>query len=355
MPTQLAEHLRREIVEGRLQGMMPGVLRLAADSGVHQSTVARALRELERQGLLVSRGPGRRRLIRIPAGSRPAVGLRVGVLLHERRDRDQPCQLKLAHRLRECGHSPQIAGRSLVELGTDEARIGSVVHATKADAWIIVGGSRKVLRWFSERPEPAFALFGRMRRQPLGGAGVEKAPAFVAVSRRLLALGHRRSVYLTPAPKTPGNPGRLIDAFLGELRGAGIATGSYNVPDWQPTPGGLRRCIDALFAATPPTALLIDGAPLFTAVLQHLARHGVHAPEHVSLACTDPDPGFEWFEPSVAHIHWDVDPIVRRAVRWVNHVADGRKETGKSLFKARFVDAGTIGPVPRGRRGRPSR
>lgn len=328
---------------------MPGVLRLAEELGVHQTTVGDALRELERQGLLVSRGPGRRRLIRIPAGTRIDAGLRVGVLLHEPQDHHQPYLIKLKHQLHEAGHSTHLAAKSLTEIGMDAHRLPEVVRAFQADAWVVVAGSREVLRWFAEQPPPAFALFGRMRRQSVAGSGPEKTPAYVAVARRLLALGHRRIVYVTDAPKTYENPGRLVGAFLGELDAAGIATGPYNMPDWEPSPAGLRGCLDALFAKTPPTALLVDGPQLFAATQQHLSRCGIHAPEQVSLVCTDPHPHFEWGEPTIAHIHWDLDPIIRRAVRWADHVARGKSDLRKSLFKARFIDGGTVGPAPKAR------
>ena len=59
----------------------------------------------------------------------------------------------------------------------------------------------------------------------------------------------------------------------------------------------------------------------------------------------DPDPGFEWCRPPVAHIRWDYRPVVRRVVRWTNNVALGKDDRRQSFTKAEFVDGGTIGPV----------
>jgi DNA-binding LacI/PurR family transcriptional regulator len=100
-----------------------------------------------------------------------------------------------------------------------------------------------------------------------------------------------------------------------------------------------------LYQLTPPTALIIDEAPIFTATQQYLARRGILAPRHVSLVCCEPDPAFDWFEPPITHIHWDSRPLVRRIVRWADNVARGKHDRRQGFTKADFVEGGTIGPV----------
>jgi hypothetical protein len=85
---------------------------------------------------------------------------------------------------------------------------------------------------------------------------------------------------------------------------------------------------------------------LFFAVQQHLARLGLLAPEHVSLACTDASPSFEWCRPTIAQIDWDFRPLIKRVVNWANHVSRGKDDRRKSSTQARFVSCGTIGPLP---------
>lgn len=52
-----------------------------------------------------------------------------------------------------------------------------------------------------------------------------------------------------------------------------------------------------------------------------------------------------WFHPPVAHMHWDTTPIVRRIVRWVASVQEGRADRKTINFPAEFVPGGSIGPV----------
>jgi DNA-binding LacI/PurR family transcriptional regulator len=68
-------------------------------------------------------------------------------------------------------------------------------------------------------------------------------------------------------------------------------------------------------------------------------------PDDVSLISTDSDPHFTWCRPSVAHIHWETAPVVRRALRWADNVARGNKDTRQKVVTAEFIEGGTIGPV----------
>lgn len=331
---------------GRWSKTLPGLRPLSAELGVDPKTVQAALGQLEREGVLESAGPRRSRRITLTERRRSS-SLRIGIMLFEPPDRQLSYIVDLKHRLLAAGHSPHFVCKSLTELGMDPTRLPRVIRRSEADAWMILAGSREILQWFEKLNSPAFGILGGMRRRAVAGSGPDKIPAYLAAARRLTALGHRRIVYLTRSPLSFDDPGRPVGAFLGELKAAGIPTGPYNLPNWENSPGGLRRCLDTLFAATPPTALLIDAVELVTATLQHLSRRGIHAPEQVSLICTDPDPAFKWCEPTIAHVRWDMDPIIRRAVRWADQVARGKDDRRKSLFKAHFIDGGTVGPAPR--------
>ena len=142
--------------------------------------------------------------------------------------------------------------------------------------------------------------------------------------------------------RAPG-PGDAERAVLEEMAEHGLATGPYNLPDWDDTPEGFLRILDGLFSVTPPTALIIDEPFLFHAAKHHLAQRGIVAPAQVSLICTDPDPTFAWCRPSIAHLHWDSRPVVRRTVRWVNNMAQGKDDQGQTLTKIELVEGGTIG------------
>ncbi len=342
-PEQVAEHLRDELMRGRWSGTLPGIHRLSAELGFPRKPVERALLLLEKQGLLVPRGVGRRRQIVMPKGFTPPA-LQVRILHYQETDRALSYVLDLQHRLMEAGHSVGFASKNLLELGRNAKKVARLVKESEADAWVVFAGPREVLEWFANQPTPSFAMFGRRRTVRIAGTGPDKLPALRAVVKRLVALGHQRISLLLREEHRKPRPGPFARTFLDEMEAHGLATSTYNLPDWEDSGDGFRRCLDSLFRVTPPSALILDEAFLFNLAQHHLARRGILAPERVSLVCSDPDPAFGWAHPSVAHIRWDSRQVVSRIVRWADHVARGRDDRRQTFIKAEFVEGGTIGP-----------
>jgi DNA-binding LacI/PurR family transcriptional regulator len=342
---QVAEHLRSEILRGRWSATLPGKHQLADELGVNNKTVESALQQLEKTGLLLPQGRGRRRRVVAPDGksSRP---MRVAMLLYGSFDRFIPYIVELQHALVHAGHTVFVAPKSQLELGMDVARIGRLVKKNEADAWVVQAGARDVLEWFSEQPAPAFALFGRREGIPIGAAGPDTHAAFVAAVRQLLALGHRRIVNICRRDRRKPDLGKTERAFLHELAAHGIATSDYNLPDWDETSEGLQALLGSLFRVTPPTALILGVGAFLLPTQQFLSRQGLQVPEQVSLVCLSQDPDFAWCSPSIAHVTWNPDAVIRRIVRWAATVSRGRKDVKQTLTAAEFIPGGTVAAVP---------
>lgn len=345
---QLAEHLRGEILRGDLSGAMPGIDKLAGTLGCSQRTVIGAVKQLEQEGILLMQGAGRASKIRSQDGAAKPT-LKIRMMLYDREDSDSdavnPYLTEIRSHLENAGHTISFASRTLRQLGMEKSRVARYVGSEDADAWVVASASREVLKWFSEQPKPAFALFGRRHGLPIAGIGPDKAGSFKATTRQLIGLGHRRIVLLVrPARRLP-EPGLPERTFLEELTHAGIKTGSYNLPDWDGTTEGLHKTLDMTFRHTPPTAVIIDEPPIFLSVQHYLARRGILAPEHVSLVCADQDNYFDYMRPLVTHIRYDTAPWARRIAKWAHNIAMGKDDRRQSLTKAKLVMAGTIGPA----------
>jgi DNA-binding LacI/PurR family transcriptional regulator len=308
--------------------------------GVGHKTVNAALQMLEKEGLLVGLGAGRRRKIVLPEDYAPPV-LRVGILVYDSTDQDFIVELQ--HLLEKAGHAPFFPDKTMQDLGMDVRRVARLVQKTEADAWVVVSASREMLQWFVEYEKPAFALFGRRSTLPIAGVGPDHVKAGRLLIRRLIALGHQRIVSFARESQRAPEPSKAARAILEEMQAHGLPTGSYNLPAWEDTPEGFHRLLDELYRVTPPTALIIDEPFLFHAAKDHLARHGILAPAQVSLICTDPDPTFAWCRPSIAHLNWDSRPVVSRVVRWVDNVAQGKDDLRQTLTKIEFIEGGTVG------------
>jgi DNA-binding LacI/PurR family transcriptional regulator len=344
---QAANHLYERILSGIWGDEIPGAPTLAVEFGINHVTVIAALQLLEHEGMLVNQGAGRRRKIVLPMGGIKARGMRVALLVFDSPARDVDYIIDLRHLLEESGHVPFFPDKTLEDLGMDVRRVARFVKKTEADAWVVGAASKEVLEWFSAQETPAFALFGIRHGVPIAATGPDKAQPLAEATRRLIALGHRRISFLCRSQHHLPQLGRWVHSFLSELETAGIATGRYNLPDWQESGDGFKRCLDSLFGGpTPPTALILDEAYVFNAGFHHLAKRSLRVPEDVSMICTDHDPTFIWCDPSVAHIRWDYRPVVRRVARWVNNVARGKDDRRQSFTKAEFVEGGTVGRAP---------
>lgn len=347
---QVVDELRVGMASGRWRETLPGRDRLAREMGVNHKTVETAVRRLVADGWLVPQGATRRRKIVLPDERPESRELRVRILLHDRTDVGRGWNAGLLDQLHKAGFAANFAVKTLTELGMKLERVGRFVEKTGADAWVVCSGSREVLEWFAGQPVPAIAMFGRFTGLPIACASPRIAPAMRQAVRQLVALGHRRIVMLVAEERRKPFPALFEQLFLKELDAQGLPVGRYNLPDWPDSADGLRSCLDSLFAQTPPTAVIFGETRFFLAGQLHLARRGILAPDHVSLICSDPDPSFSWCNPTVSHFLWDPDPVIRRVVRWVKHLAAGKQDRRQVLFNGKFVDGGTIGPPPEGNR-----
>ena len=344
---QVAASIRQDLLNGRWLGTLPGRHQLSRDLEVNHKTVDAALALLEDEGILVNQGVGRKRRILIPEGGIQTPKLRVAFLHYTQQEQPDQWILDMQQRLLYLGHKPFSANNTLKGLGMDPGRIARLVKRTPADAWLVSAASKEVLEWFSQQETPAFSLFGVRSGIPMAGTGPDKSMPIAELTRRLVGLGHGRISFICRRQIRLPQPSQGILSFIKELEAAGIEPGPFNLPDWEENAGGFRQCLDSLFKVTPPTALILDEPYLFHGAFHHLVRNGLRVPEDVSLICTDPDPGFAWCSPSVAHISWDTSQAVRRILRWLNNVAAGKDDRRQTYTKAVYVEGGTVAPVPK--------
>lgn len=342
---QVASHLRDALQQGKWTNVMPGRDRLAKELGVHGSTIERALGQLEDEGLIQSGGVGKRRRIVAEGTNSETRALRIAIMLHDSNFRSSSFMVELCHQLELAGQSPFFAEKTLQSLAHSPERFTRYIQGDHADAWLISSGSQDLLSCAVASEKPAFALFGRHAGLPIAGAQPDKSPPMALLTQRLISMRHRRISFLCSRQIRHPKKARALQHFLHELEAAGIETGDYNCPDWEETSNGFIAVLDSLFRSTPPTALILDEAYMFHAAYHYLAQRGLKVPQDISLVCMDNDPGFIWCRPAVTHIAWDPLPIIRRIVRWADHVAKGRVDHKQTLSKAKLIDGGSIGPV----------
>lgn len=344
---QVAQVLRDGLRDGRWRGSIPGRVRLAAELGVNHKTANAALKLLENEGLLVSRGAGREREIILDKSSFTPSSLHVKILCYDKSDAHSEPIVQLSFRLKERGHHVSYAEKSLSSLQFDVKRVAQMVEKDDADAWVVIAAPHSVLEWFAARSIPAFAMFGQNTYLPMASLSTNKYPATAKALQRLVDMGHRRIVLLTGVENRKPTLGLFAQWFLKELENLGIKTGAYNLPDWDNDRRSLHRCLDSLFQHTPPTALFINDPVFFFVTLQHLSSKGLAAPRDVSLIVMEDHPAFEWFDPEVSLFSTSTQRWVPRMLQWVDNIAKGKEDRRKTLIHSKFIEGGTIGPAPK--------
>jgi DNA-binding LacI/PurR family transcriptional regulator len=336
---QVAAHLREELGRGRWAAVMPGRDRLAKELGVNGSTIERALGQLEKEGLLQSQGTGKRRLITAKRKALPT--MQVLIVLYEPDDEFNNYIVELRHQLRAAGHQVSLSPKTLQDLKHDPKRVLAMLKANPANTYIVQAAARPVLEYLSQTSLRVFALFGRMTDLPIAGTGPDKLPALRDAIDTLHRGGHRKIVLLSREERRE-NLSTIERVFIEELEKRGLSHSSYNLPVWEISPEGLRKCLVSLFQFTPPTAILVDDWMLVHAIQNHLLRERGLASLRLVCVCTDFHPSFHWCRPKIAHFHWDPSALVRRAVRWVDHVALGKDDITQKLVISKFVDSGEM-------------
>lgn len=342
---QVADFLRTELISGRWVEVMPGRNHLVKLLEVSGKTVDLALQQLESEGLLVAQGVGKKRRIALPCTEIKAPAMRIRIMLYEQSDLTTDHNAELKYRLELAGHEVAFARKSLQDLGMNPERVARYVSKSPADAWVVFAGSREVLEWFADQSIKVFALFGRRSGLPIAGCSPRKIPALEEAVDELVALGHRRIVMIVREERIKPFPALAEEMFLQFLAKHGIEPSSYNLPEWKDDMRSFHRCLDGLFKLTPPTALIVNEAQLFVPALQHMGRLGIKVPEQLSMICDDPDKIFQWCDPPISHIRWEMAPLIRRVVKWANNLAQGKTDIKQSTSRAQFVRGGTIGPA----------
>ena len=349
---QSAALLREGLRTGRWKGQLPGVVLLAQELGVATKTLRAALLTVEADGLVKMGANGRGR--HVPARvARRKHPLRIGILLFDSLTNESGVSMELFlglhHALEAAGFTVFFSEKSQCDLRHEVRRIASHVRKARADAWVVSAGPHALLEWFAAQPFPALALFGHRAGLPIAGVGPDKMPAVLTATRQLIALGHRRIVLVGRRPQREPVPAPVPSAFLAELAAHGYGgKGDFNLPEWEETPEGLRVLFTSLFHTTPPTALILDETPIVLAGQQFLADRRLRVPEQVSIIATDRDPCFQWCQPSIAHVSWRVEPVIRRIIQWATALSQQRTDLRQVTIPAEFIPGGTIGPVWKG-------
>ena len=354
---QTASHLKDWLLNKNISDQVPGVDRLSAELGVSRDTVRKALIMLEKEGLIISGGKGKPRLLTRNSStytptSHQRKALRVLIFsdTHIRHHSSYLIThaLQLQRQLSEAGCNCEFADRNMADFDHQPERISRYVLTHEADVWIVKSATSEVLEWFEKQSFVTIAWGGRHRQLSLPRSGNNLIPAIRDATGHLISLGHRRIAYLAPPVLRKPNLSLSSQAFLDELAVRGVtASEAYHLPEFDSSPHGLEKTLTEMFRVTPPTALIVGTHSYHLTVLGFLRQHNLRVPEDVSVIAGYTDLTLDWMIPHQAHFHFQMEKIIRRIVKWVEDVMRGKRPTGCEIFDAAYLSGASIGLAAR--------
>lgn len=341
-------YLRRSAEEGRWpEGKPPPVRVLAKSLEVAPNTVMAALRKLDAEGFFTGQGRARRIASTASGGGRRKT-LRIGVFFRIPLEKESPTNRHFFERFVAGADHLDVtvvyAKKSSETCGGSPEKIRGALKAEGVDGWMAFCLVEADIRLLVETGLPVFCFAGDLKRFSLPGTGLTTARALVEATRHLLAIGHRRIVFVAPPHWISPQPLGNARNFLAELAAAGVKTGPFNLPAWDETPQGTLRLFEELFRFTPPTAMIFVDYPPLIALQGFLASRGISIPRDVSVVSLDTDPTLPWFCPAPAHCRYEAEALDKVALRWVKSLLRGEAAPASKLIEAEFVNAGSIAP-----------
>lgn len=153
----------------------------------------------------------------------------------------------------------------------------------------------------------------------------------------LLDLGHRRLALLTPT--MPSTPDRPADAHvLAEGERLGLEIDVRTAP--QDLPGATAVARKTLESGASAVFCLADS--IAYGVYAAATALGKRIPDDISVMGYDNHPVSALLTPGLTTVDWDIDSIVRAAVRLVVAAADGATRRRRSIQQPTLIDRGSV-------------
>lgn len=309
---------------GRWKTHLPGERDLCVALQVSRPTMRAALKELQIKGW-VEVGERRRRVIKkVARPSSLKTGERVvGAIAFAPLRTMPPASLLVIDILRE-----QLARtRWRMELVVDPScysrtpakTLEKLVRKVPASAWLLMGSSAPMQKWFLKASIPCLVLGTCPEDLPLPSIDADYRAVCRHAGTLLLRRGHRHLAMVLPVSSTGGD----LDSERG-LRESldGHANAMLTVLRHRSKAHLCTLLDETLKSRSRPTAYLVARAVHALTVTMHLMRRGIRLPQDAVVLSRD-DESFLWHaSPSPARYTVDAEQFARRAAKAMRELAE---------------------------------
>jgi DNA-binding LacI/PurR family transcriptional regulator len=351
--TETAETLKKWIIDGELNGLLPGEFRLKARLGVGRDTLRLALKQLEQEGWITASGRGRQRgvkLGRLPSRQRaPDRRLPVTflspftivdrILLLEFED--------LQKHLSKQGRELRFVSSSHLHSDRPDQHLKRLVGENPSAAWMLHFVNQATQQWFEQEGLPAFIYGTPFPRVNLPFVVNDWESAAFHAGLQLTRQGHHMIAQMAFEQTMPG-----MLAIERGLRRALAALGSPSqlvIFKDDHSPQSVVRSLERAFHLAPrPTALVFCASNQLLTCYSWMISKRIAVPQDVSLVCIPSDSWFQDLCPPVCHYENNPKIFARHVRQKVMELVEhGHVARGSIRVRLEYRAGATIGPAPR--------
>jgi DNA-binding LacI/PurR family transcriptional regulator len=325
LAVQVAEALRKAILEGEWKGFLPGDRALSVRLQVSRPTLQKALYLLHRESVVCVTAGARTRILISPGPKSKRREKMVRFLsshpLHNLSYLSLYLIGAMEQRLADAGYRLEIHDGVRISEKNPDRQLSMLAARNPADCWVLNVPSMATYRWFLDRGIPALS----MKATPADISLPAIHPHHEAVSRhaagQCLRLGHRKVALLLGGNDLVGD--RMIEKGFHD----GM-TGGTNSPEAVVaycdggSATGIERAAAALFRLKPaPTAVLVPDIAAVILLFSWFSMKNIRIPGDVSVLALNDAPLLPYFRPSIARYVLNPESYARRLVRLVLRIS----------------------------------
>lgn len=194
---------------------------------------------------------------------------------------------------------------------------------------------------------PYVLVYNEPRRRPCAAVCVDNAGATFALTRDMIARGHRRVVYLAGLFATSDRSRQRYEGYVAAMAAAGLAPEAAVELDYLAEAEGHVRTLSPIFA-TPrhPTAALCSNDLLALSVVGALRALGLGVPQDVSVAGFDGIGLGTFVTPTLATVATPTRRMGERAVEKIFEMLDHQAAPSVERLPFAIRPGGTLASAP---------
>jgi DNA-binding LacI/PurR family transcriptional regulator len=343
---QVADAVRTEIFRRGWTEWIPSERELSELLHVSRNTCRAALHTLYRENLIE---PVRGRGIRVNRAAIPRAKSAghhvqsVGVIIPEALGRLRPSNSLLIEELQaelfDVGARLQLHSSPVYYRANPHEALKRLVEKNHHDCWILMQSQRALQRWFMKRNLPCLICGSVYPDMRLHSVDYDYRAVCRHATGRLIALGHRRIVFLNRRLRAAGD----LESEAGVLEGVRTSSQehvearvAYHDDDVESVSMMVKKLMGG---PQQPTGIIVANSYCYLSVMSMLARMGLRVPEDVSLISRDDDPYLAYLNPDPARYIYDGAGLARKIMMQVRSLLEGGITKLEPVrLAARFVE-----------------